>query len=186
MSEPETKGDPNPVLDIENESCRYTYTQAELLELGRKMARSRDQIDELDGELETFKAQHKFKLKAAEEEEGLNRSRFMAGYEMRPTQLLILRFRPDKDSALVIRLDTGRVHDKRKLLPHEKPGPLFTTTTEPEQYIFVADFWSDSEPTVLEYEGVPLIREEAEKVKDLTTLRPMRKQLGSGKGAGSK
>jgi hypothetical protein len=169
-------------LILDTESCKYTYTQAELLELGRKMARSREKLEELDGEMDTFKAQHKFKVQAAEEEEGLNRSRFMAGYEMRPTPMMTLKFRPDGDHALVIRLDTGRVHDKRKLKDDEKQLKL--STEKPPEFIFTVDFYWQGSDEVAELcaEGVPLTKAEAEKVREFTTLKPSRKMLTKGAG----
>lgn len=170
------------MLNLENDSCKYTFSQTELVEIARKIGHAGQKLLELDDQLSTFKSQHNAKVKQVEEESSLHIQRLNAGYEMRPTQLMVLKFRPDADHALVIRLDTGRVHDKRKLVGDERQLKL--TTKEPPQYIFTADFWDDGETPMLVADGVPLTREEADKVKEFTTLKPMRKQLAAGKGAG--
>ncbi len=169
-------------LILEIDSCKYTYTQPELVDLARKIGHAGQKLLELDDQLATFKSQHNAKVKAAEEESSLHIQRLNSGYEMRQTELMILKFRPDADSALVIRLDTGRVHDKRKLKDDEKQLKL--TTKQPEHFIFTADFYWQEEGDVATMcaEGVPLTKLESDKVREFTTLKPMRKMLAAKAG----
>jgi hypothetical protein len=82
----------------------------------------------------------------------------------------------------VIRLDTGRVHDKRKLTDKEKQMTL--STDKPPVFIFTADFYWQGSEDVAEMcaAGVPLTKVESDKVRDFTTLKPMRKMLSAKAG----
>lgn len=170
------------MLFIEDDSCAYTFSQVELVEIARKIGHAGQKLLELNDQFETSRSHFKAKVKAVEEENNLHIQRLNAGYEMRPTKLMVLKFRPDADHALVIRLDTGRVHDKRKLKDEEKQLKL--STEKPPQFIFTADFYWQDKGDVAEMcaEGVPLTKEESDKVREFTTLKPMRKMLAAKAG----
>lgn len=166
---------------IETDSCRYTFTKDEKLKFAERMGESAQKKAELEAELETFKAQHRSKIAVVEEEYTLSWQRLNAGYEMRPTKLLVLKFRPTTEELLMIRLDTGYVHLKRKLTADEKQMKL--STKKPDDFVWLADFSTDTEVSEV-YAHVPLTLGEGKQVEGFehVHLRQLRLTLAAGKG----
>lgn len=167
------------------EQCRYQFTRDEMVDIAKRQA---GLMNELIGQNETFdqlKADHKSKVSAFELGVSDCTRRITSGFEMRPIKVLVLKFRPDKDSALLIRLDNGRVLRKRKLAEDEKQ--LKITEQEPETWAFEADFFEDGESDVsmMVATAIPLTAREADALREIkeVEIRPRRKLLDAGKDA---
>jgi hypothetical protein len=167
-----------------SENCRYKFTRHELVDIARRQA---SLMNDLIGENESFdqlKADHKSKVSSLELGVSDCTRRITAGFEMRSTDCLVLKFRPDNQSALVIRLDSGRVLRQRRLDESEKQVTL--SDKEPDSWIFETDFCDDAEGDILTvtHEHVPLTAAEAEALRGVTDIRPLRPLIGDGSEAG--
>lgn len=167
---------------VSSEQCKYVFGQDELVQIARDQARHMEDMRAAEDEFNNAKTAHKARVSRIEADVSDCTRRVTSGYEMRMVKCLLLKFRPDPDSALIVRTDNGRVMRKRKLDADEKQLKL--VTTEPEAWIFEADFYADTTGDVSELvaANVPLTAKEAEELRDAEiTLKPTRKQLGSGK-----
>lgn len=163
-----------------SENCRYKFTRDELVDIARRQA---SLMNDLIGENESFdqlKADHKSKVSSLELGVSDCTRRITSGFEMRGTDCLVLKFRPDNQSALVIRLDTGRVLRQRRLDESEKQVTL--SDKEPDSWIFETDFCDDAEGDILTvtHEHVPLTAAEADILRGVTDIRPLRPLIGDG------
>lgn len=169
-------------IQTHSESVKYTFTGDELVALARKQARHMGELTEVEEAFDYVKADHKSKITQIEAHIGDCTRRVSSGYEMREVRCLALKFRPDRDSAMVIRLDNGRVLRKRRLEDHEKQLKL---STEDNPYAFEADFFEDTDSDVAEMvaDHVPLTAGEAEALRDSgMTLRPLRALIDAPNG----
>lgn len=163
------------------ETCRYNFTAKEMIDIARTQARL---MSDMTGSVEQFdqvKADHKSKITLFETQISDCTRRITQGYEMRVVKCLLLKFRPARDSAMLVRLDNGRVVRVRKLDESEKQIEL--TEHEPPAWAFEADFYEDSESDVAEQiaSSVPLTAQEAESLKEVVEVRPRRRLLEDGK-----
>lgn len=164
------------------ESVKYTFTRDELVAMAKDQARHLGERTRVEEEFDSIKAVNKSKLMRLEADISDCTRRISSGYEMRSVKCLVLKFRPDNDSALIVRTDNGRVLRKRKLDPEEKQIQL--TTEPPLPYVFETDFYGDTESDVAEMfaEHVPLTQAEVDELKDaLREMRPLRKMIEDGK-----
>lgn len=170
-------------MEASNELVRYNFNQGELVELSREQARYFNDRKRADDEFASVKGD--FKAATTKLEADINRcaQRVTSGYEMRTIRCLMLKFRPDNDSLLIVRTDNGRVLKRRKLNADERQ-PLLTTDP-PEMMEFEVDLYQDSDSDIAEEVAgdVPLTAKEAAELKDVECLkvRPLRKKLESGK-----
>lgn len=159
---------------VHSESVKYKFTDPEIVALARKQARHMEELSEAESSFDYVKADHKSKVTKIEGDISDCTRRVTSGYEMREVRCMALKFRPDKDSALVIRTDTGRVLRKRRLEDHEKQLKLSTTDNP---YTFECDFFEDTDSDVAEMvaDHVPLTAQEAEALRESgITLKPLR------------
>src|SRR5579872_269778 len=92
-----------------NEQCKYRFQPNELVDIAKRQASlMNDKIAEEEA-FEQVKADHKSKITRIETDVSDCTRRVTSGYEMRTTEVMVLKFRPDPDSAMHIRLDSGRV-----------------------------------------------------------------------------
>lgn len=130
---------------------------------------------EAEEQFNNVKADHKATVTKIEADVSKCNIRITSGYEMRQIKCLLLKFRPDAESALIIRIDNGRVLRKRKLDSDEKQLKL---TTEPAPaFVFEADFFEDTAGDMAEMiaDHVPLTEKEAHELREAgITLRPLR------------
>jgi hypothetical protein len=165
-------------VEYYSESVKYKFTVDELVAIAREQARHLSEQTRLEEELDSVKAVHKSKLMRLEADISDATRRVSSGYEMRSVRCLVLKFRPDNDSALIVRTDNGRVLRKRRLEADEKQIQL--STDPPLPYAFEVDFYGDTESDVAEMvaEHVPLTVQEVEELKDaLKEMRPLRKMI---------
>jgi hypothetical protein len=73
-----------------------------------------------EDEFNNAKTAHKARVSRIDADISDCTRRVTSGYEMRNVKCVLLKFRPDADSALIVRTDNGRVMKKRKLEPEEK------------------------------------------------------------------
>lgn len=151
-------------LTIESEACRCFIADKELVAVGRAIGERRSRILRLDAELVFSKLRHKTSVEELEKENTDDFRRLELGFDMKPTELLVLKFRPDSNQLIRIRLDTGRIHEQRDLRSEEKQLKL--TVGKPPMYLFYGDFLTD-EDTAQAVLGVPLTRAEAKRFKPL-------------------
>lgn len=159
---------------VHSETVKYKFTDPEIVALARKQARHMEELAEAESTFDYVKADHKSKVTKIEADIADCTRRVTSGYEMRETKCIVLKFRPDRDSALVIRTDSGRVLRKRRLEDHEKQLKLSTTDNP---YLFEVDFFEDTDSDIQEMvaDHVPLTAQEAEALRDSgITLRPLR------------
>ncbi len=173
-------------MNEHTESVKYKFTNEELVTIAREQARHLSERTRLEEELDSVKAVHKSKLMRLEADISDATRRVSSGYEMRSVKCLVLKFRPDNDSALIVRTDNGRVLRKRKLDPEEKQITL--TTDAPLPYAFEVDLYGDTESDIAEMfaERVPLTEAEVNELKDaLKDMRPLRKMIEDGTRKGT-
>lgn len=151
-------------LTIDSEACRCAITDKELVAVGRGIGERRNEIARLDVALAGHKLRHNADVKALEEQNGEDFRRLELGFDMKPTELLVLKFRPDSNQLMRIRLDTGRIHEQRDLRSEEKQLKL--TVGKPPMYLFYGDFLTD-EDNAQAVMSVPLTRAEAKRLKPL-------------------
>jgi hypothetical protein len=163
------------------ETCKYTFTGTELVEIARSQARFHGEMRQAEEQFDNVKADHKATVTKLEADISKCTLRVTSGYEMRTIKCLLLKFRPDKESALIVRTDNGRVLRKRKLEPEEKQMTI--TTVEPESWAFEADFYEDSTSDIVEMvaDHVPLSIKEAQELKGVIDVRPLRPLIEDGK-----
>lgn len=163
------------------ESCKYTFTDGELVEIAKTQARFHSEMTAATEQFDNIKADHKSTVTRLESDISMCTRRVTSGYEMRMVACLVLKFRPDNETALLVRLDSGLVIRKRKLTDDEKQLKL--TTKEPEPYTFEADLYEDvgGETTRLVADHVALTSDEAKELSAAIKVRPMRPLLGDGK-----
>ncbi len=167
-------------MELITESCKYAFDQSELVNIARSQARHHNDKSALEDQFDQVRAAHKSNLARVEADVSDCTRKITAGYEMRPVDCLVLKFRPDKDSALVVRTDNGRVLRKRKLASDEKQMTL--TTEEPPPFVFEVDLYEDSDGDLAACvaEAVPLTEDEGEQLREALELRPMRPLIAAG------
>lgn len=164
------------------ESVKYQFGQSELVDIARNQARLINEKMAAEDEFNNVKADYKATITKLDADVTKCTLRITSGYEMRSIKCLLLKFRPDKDSALIVRTDNGRVLKRRKLNEEEKQ--LTLTTAEPDQYIFEADFYDDAAGDIAELvaEHVPLTAKEAAELRDASlTIKPLRPLIEDGR-----
>lgn len=161
------------------ESVRYTFKPEELVQFAKAQAQHYNEKSRVEENFDSVKAQHKAKITEIEGLISGCAARITSGFEMRPIRCLVLKFRPDNDSSLVVRTDNGRVLRKRRLEPEEKQISL--STEPPLPYVFQVDFYGDTESDVAELvaEGVPVTEAEANELREAIGKHfiPIRKML---------
>lgn len=164
-----------------SESVKYTFTPGEMVKIAKEQAQHMNELSSLEEQFENIKAAQKSKVTKIEAEVSDCTRKITSGYEMRMVKCLVLKFRPDKDHALVIRTDNGRVLRKRRLEDDEKQ--LKINTGEPEEFAFEADFFADTEGDLSELvaDHVPMTQKEAEALNGTVEIHPLRKLIGDGK-----
>lgn len=155
------------------ETVRYTFTRDEKVGIAEDLARCHTDLQTIEEELANIKADYKAKTTAKDAELSQHKNKITSGYEMRQVNCLVLKFRPDEKSKLVVRLDTG-VTRKDKLTEGETQMVL--TTEEPEPYAFEADFFGEDRGGVQDLIAyhVPLTAKESELLREVVTVRPLR------------
>lgn len=170
-------------MEASNELVRYNFHQGELVELSREQARYFNDRKRAEDEFASVKADHKTTITKLEADINRCAQRVTSGYEMRTIRCLLLKFRPDNDSVLIVRTDNGRVLKRRKLNADERQ-PLLTTDP-PEMMEFEVDLYLDTDSDVAEEVAgdVPLTAKEAKELKDVEGLkiRKLAKKLTDGK-----
>jgi hypothetical protein len=167
-------------LIIDREHVKYTFTRDELVAIARDQARFHSEMAAEAADFENLRLAHKAKATKLEGEIAGCTVKVSSGSEMRAIKVVILKFRPDSDSALVVRTDNGRVLRKRRLDPEEKQQVL--TTEAPETWAFEVDLYEDGDSDVSNHVAtVPVTDAEAKELKEALKMKPLRKQLGDGK-----
>ncbi len=165
------------------EQVRYKFSNEEMISIAKDQARHHSDRIKAEEEQDAFKAGFKSRMMRIEADISDCTRRISSGYEMRSVKCLVLKFRPDNDSALIVRTDNGRVLRKRKLDAEEKQIQL--STEPPLPYIFEVDFYGDTESDIAEMfaQSVPLTQAEVDELKEaLKDMRPLRKMIEDGKG----
>lgn len=169
------------MLEKITESCKYTFTDGELVEIAKTQARYHSELVAAEEQFDNIKADHKSVLTRLESDISMCTRRVTSGYEMRMVPCLVLKFRPDKETAMLVRTDSGLVVRTRKLSDDEKQ--LRLSTKEPEPYTFEAHFYEEvgGETTRLIADHVPLTSDEAKELAAAIKVRPLRPLIGDGK-----
>lgn len=159
------------------EGVKYTFAQAELVQIARDQARHMGAMTRLEEEFDNIKAEQKSKVTRLEADISDCTRRVTSGYEIRQVKCIVLKFRPDNEHKLVVRTDNGRVVRKIKLASDEKQITL--TEAVPETFAWECDLFQDADGDIAECvaEFVPLYAKEAEQLKDVVKLRALRKQI---------
>lgn len=168
-------------MTTHTETVKYSFQPNELVDIARSQARLINEKTEAEDQFANVKADHKATVTRLDADVAKCTLRVTSGYEMRPIKCLVLKFRPDKESALIVRTDNGRVLRKRKLDADEKQLKL--TITDPDPFVFEADFFEDTASDLVEMvaEHVPLTMKEANELRDVIKLTPMRPLISDGK-----
>lgn len=158
----------------QTETVKYSFLQPELVEIARNQARLYNDKVGAEDQFNNVKADYKATITKLDADITKCALRITSGYEMRPIKCLLLKFRPDKDSALIVRTDNGRVLRKRKLEEDEKQ--LSLSVAEPEPFVFEADFYEDGTSDIAEMvaDHVPLTAKESAELRDVIKLNPLR------------
>lgn len=169
-------------MELIAESVRYSFDQSELVSIARNQARHHNDKAALEDQFDQVRAAHKSNLARVEADVSDCTRKITAGYEMRTVDCLVLKFRPDKDHALVVRTDSGRVLRNRKLASEEKQLKL--STEPPPPWVYEVDLYEDAESDIAECvaENVPLYEDEGEQLREVLELRPMRHLIADGNG----
>ncbi len=163
------------------ESCEYRFSQDEIVQLARDQARLSNEKRTMEDRFVVQKKQHQtdVSMKDAEiQRAGLG---VIQGYELRDIECLKLKFRPDKDSLMIVRTDTGRVFRHRKMRDEEKQ---MTLTAISDPFVMMAEFYEDGNSELMHIVAeVGLTASEYEKLKDIPGMqfRATHKQLEAGK-----
>lgn len=152
-------------MEKSTELVRYDFTQGELVDLGSELVRHMAARSQAEDQFNSIKADHKNVLAKIEADLNSVGQRVSVKYEMRNIACLILKFRPDADSLLIVRTDNGRVLKRRRMNSDERQ--LKIATEPPELMEFETDFYEDTSSDIAELtaENVPLTAKEA---KELT------------------
>lgn len=165
-----------------NETVKYSFVQGELVEIARQQARLINDKMAAEDQFNNVKADHKATVTKLDADITKCTLRITSGYEMRSIKCLVLKFRPEKDFALIVRTDNGRVLRKRRLDEDEKQ--LTLTIKEPDAFVFETDFYEDSAGDVVEMvaDHVPLTAKEAGELRDAgITINPLRALIEDGR-----
>lgn len=163
------------------ESVKYRFADNELIVIARDQARLMSDMRSAEECFDQLKADHKSKVTRIDTEVSDCTRRITQGYEMRTVECMALKFRPDKDSVLYVRTDNGKVVRKRKLDADEKQ--LTITDQAPELYTWEAVYLemdTDGSDVIIAGEHVQLTDKEAEVLRDMMPLKPLRKMIGDG------
>lgn len=163
------------------ESVKYRFADHELITIARDQARLMSDMRSAEEAFDQIKADHKSKVTRIDTEVSDCTRRITHGYEMRTVECLSLKYRPDKDTVMYVRTDNGKVIRKRKLDADEKQ--LTITDQAPEPYTWQADYLemdSDGSDVIIAGEHVQLTDKEAEVLRELVPLKPLRKMIGDG------
>lgn len=88
---------------------RYTFTDAEILEIGRQMAQAAQQRDRVEDERKSVMAQLKSRHEEASAKINLCSTRISAGYEMRSIMCEVHYDKPSTGRKTLYRLDNGEM-----------------------------------------------------------------------------
>ncbi len=157
-----------------NETMKYQFSQDEMVKIAQEQARHHNDKGRLENELDQIKQDYKAKLTLVESQISGCTLRITSGYEMRQVKCVVLKFRPDEKSKLIVRTDNGRA----RMVKMQEEEKQLTLSTEENPFIFEADFYEDGEAiATCIAENVPLTQKESEALREVCELRPLRKQI---------
>ena len=122
------------------ESCEYRFTTDELVQLARDQARYSNEKRAMEDRFGALKKQHNADIELKEAEIRRAGLSVTQGYDLREVKCLTLRFRPNADSMLVVRLDNGRVMKQRRMREDEKQ---LTLSTSVDPFVFQVELYED-------------------------------------------
>ncbi len=163
------------------ESCEYRFSQDEIVQLARDQARLSNERDTMENRFAVAKKQYNADMEMKQAEIRRAGLGVTQGYELRDIECLKLKFRPDKDSLMIVRTDTGRVFRHRKMRDEEKQ---MTLTAISDPFVMMAEFYEDNNSELMHIVAeVGLTASEYEKLKDVPGMQfqPTLKQLEAGK-----
>lgn len=100
--------EPKPAGKVKKiaEYLKYTFTEKELLEIGRNLGRSSHEIGRLEGELDAFKKQMNAQIARLEADQSVLAQQVTNGYEMRQIACEVRFNVPESKLKTIVRLDT--------------------------------------------------------------------------------
>lgn len=169
-------------METSKELVRYDFTAQERVDLAVEQTRHWNGIRSAEEELGSIKADYKHRISVLEADMSRCAGKVTAGYEMREVRCLLLKFRPDNDSMLIVRTDNGRVMKRRRMNSDERQ--LVMTTEPPELMEYETDFYEDTSSDIAELtaENVPLTAKEAKELTEALgpKIRKLMKKLEAG------
>ena len=170
-------------MEKSSELVRYDFSSQERVDLAVEQSRHSNIIRAAEEELGSIKADYKHRVSVLEADMNRCADKVTSGYEMRNVSCLVLKFRPDNDSMLIVRTDNGRVLKRRRMNADERQ--LTMTTEPPELMEFETDFYQDTSSDIAESvaDNVPLTAKEAKELTEALgpKIRKLMKKIGDGK-----
>lgn len=169
-------------MEISKEQVRYDFSPQERAEWSIEASRHYNGVKELKEQLGSIKDDYKHKISVLESDMTRCMGKVTSGYEMREIRCLILKFRPDNDSLLIVRTDNGRVMKRRRMNNDERQ--LTMTAEPPELLEYETDFYEDTSSDIAELtaENVPLTAKEAKELTEALgpKIRKLMKKIEAG------
>lgn len=169
------------MLETDLISVKYVFSNEETIAIAKDQGRHMQEMQKKNEELDGVKSSYKSILMRLEADVSDCTRRLMSGYEMRDIRCIVLKFRPDNDSVMIVRTDNGRVVKRRKIDAMERQATI--TTDKPEVYAYECDLYEDTDSDIatMVAEDVPLYEAEAKELSDVLKIRPLAKKIGDGK-----
>lgn len=107
------------------EYLRYSFTDQELLDLSKQLARKLAEQERAQGELKEVTTQLKAVVTAKENEVSTLSHLVQNGYEYRNIECEVRFDHPDKGKKTMLRMDTGEIVSETKMTGEDLQGQLF-------------------------------------------------------------
>jgi len=103
MSKNKTKKTQTPITSLV--PVKYTFTDAELADIARKAEQERSQIRQFEEQFDSIKSDYKAKIEGAEMRLNLYLDKAGDGFEMRPTEVVIVFNEPKRGRKTIYIVD---------------------------------------------------------------------------------
>lgn len=105
-------------------TCRVQYTDAERLELGKKLAESHNDLAKINADFDSVKTEFKAKISAEEARIVDLSNKVSSGHRMEPVKCKWRMDQPKVGMKELVRLDTNEVIETLEMTEHDKQAEL--------------------------------------------------------------
>jgi len=116
--------EPPPPVYKTREYLRYDFTDAEMLEMGKGLARANERVGALEYEKEDVVSAIKARITRAESEGAALANGLNKGYEMRDIECIIAFHVPENGKKTITRTDSGEIVRVETMDAHEMQEQL--------------------------------------------------------------